>query len=189
MTGSAFSCACGRIEGQIDAMPAGGLHLACYCDSCRAGALYCGAALAPEAPVELYLTPPQHVRITKGLPLLKPFAFSPKGILRWRASCCGVQMFSSQPDPKTAFMSLRTDRLANPDAAGPLRCRSFIPGAKGMAQHEGKLALAGLILKAARARLSGNWRKTPLYDVDSGQPVAEVTLVSREDKSALLARG
>ena len=186
MTEVSFSCGCGQVEGSVKTVPRGGLHLVCHCDSCRAGALYCGAELPRGTPVDLYLTPPHHVRVTKGLGNLAPFAFSPRGILRWKTSCCGVQMFSSQPNPKNAFMSVRTDRLSDPDKVGPIRTWSFIPGAKGKNLHKGKRALVGLIFKAARARMSGRWRQTPLYTSYNKKPIAEITLVPRETKSALL---
>ena len=184
----AFSCSCGQVEGIVDTVPRGGLHLACHCDSCRAGALYCGADLAPETPVDLYLTPPHHVRITKGIDRLEPFVFSPRGILRWKATCCGVQMFSSQRNPRNAFMSVRTDRLTTPEAIGPILTWSFVPGETGAKAHKGKRALAGLVFKAARARMSGRWRKTPLYTAYNGKPIAEPVLVPQAEKSALLGR-
>ena len=65
-------------------------------------------------------------------------------------------------------MSVRADRFSDPGALGPVRTRSFVAGARGLGQHKGKRALAGLIVKAIRARLTGLWRKTPLYNPDAG---------------------
>ncbi|MEW9918904.1 DUF6151 family protein [Marimonas sp. MJW-29] len=96
-----FRCDCGKIEGVLHAAPRKGLHLECFCDSCRAGALYCGAKLPVGTPVGLYLTQPENITIDKGAEHLRTFAFSPRGIIRWKAGCCGVQMFSSQADPGT----------------------------------------------------------------------------------------
>lgn len=188
MSGPAsFNCDCGKIAGQISRIPEKGIHLVCHCPSCRAGALYCGEALPEGKPVDLYLTQPANVKITKGSEHLNPFVFSPGGILRWQADCCGVQMFSSQPNPKIAFMSVRVDRLEDSTAAGPILCRSFVPQPGGKSRHIGKGALARLIGQSLVARLNGSWRKTPLYDVKKMKPVVTPTLVSKEAKRALLA--
>lgn len=185
--GVAFSCKCGQITGTVANVPEGGNHLVCHCPSCRAGALHCGATLEPDEPVDLYLTPPHNVTLSTGADQLAPFAFSPRGILRWKAACCGVQMFSSQADPKVAFMSVRADRFADPQNLGPVATRAFVPKPNGKAGHKGKRALAALIFKAVSARLTGKWRLTPLYNAATRKPVAEVTLISKEEKAALLS--
>lgn len=181
-----FSCECGRIKGEARVVPKAGNHLVCFCDSCRAGALLCGATLKPDEPVDLYLTPPQHVSLSEGQDQLAPFAFSPKGIVRWKASCCGVQMFSSQANPKIAFMSIRNDRFADPSATGPVVTQAFVPKSNGKTGHKGMGPLIQLILAAVISRLTGQWRKTPLYDATTLKPVAPVTLISREQKTAVL---
>lgn len=186
MSAASFSCDCGQIKGEVRTVPKAGNHLVCYCDSCRAGALYCGGTFAPDQPVDLYLTPPQHVTLHEGQEALAPFAFSPRGIIRWKASCCGVQMFSSQHNPKTAFMSIRTDRFTEPSVAGPVVTKAFMPKANGKTGHQGMGPLIQLITAAVISRLTGQWRKTPLYDAATLKPIVPVTIVSREDKKALL---
>lgn len=182
-----FGCACGKIKGTLHAPQKRGIHLVCHCESCRAGALHCGDTLAKDQPVDLYLTQPENVTISNGLDMLEPFAFSPNGIIRWKAACCGVQMFSSQPSPKTAFMSVRADRFEDPQGLGPVVCRSFIPKGNGKTKHEGIGALMKLIAGSVGARLTGKWRKTPLYNIDTLKPIKPVELISKEDKHALLA--
>lgn len=183
-----FSCSCRTIQGELHGAPARGLHLLCYCDSCRAGAVHAGEALGPGAPIDLYLTQPENITITAGLDQLKPFAFSPNGIVRWQAACCGGQIFSTQANPKTGFMSLCTDKLSVPAAVGPVISSSYIPAGNGKTRHEGKWGLIKLVLGSIRARLNGRARKTPLFDAATGAPIAPVTLISKEEKQSLLAR-
>ncbi|MFK7837269.1 MAG: DUF6151 family protein [Sulfitobacter sp.] len=187
MAAASFSCSCGQVKGSVAQTPARGLHLECYCDSCRAGALYSGAQLPSGTPLDLYLTQPEHVEITQGLENLTPFVFSPKGIVRWKARCCNVPMFSSRPSPKSAFISVVTDRFETPGVAGPVKSKAFVPKEGGKVGHSGILPLAGLLLRVLGARLNGTWRKTPLYDVQTLRPIVEPTLVSKEEKAALLA--
>ncbi|MEW9918903.1 hypothetical protein AB2B41_04780 [Marimonas sp. MJW-29] len=84
-------------------------------------------------------------------------------------------------------MSIRTDRLTDPQAAGPVRSRSFIPKGNGKTRHEGIGGLIKLVLGALAARLTGRWRKTPLFNPETAEPIAPVTLVPREEKQQLLA--
>lgn len=184
---AAFSCSCGKVKGRVTATPEKGAHLECFCASCRAGANYCGAHQQADAPLDLYLTPPQHVQVSQGLDQLAPFAFSPKGILRWKTKCCGVQMFSSQPNPKTAFMSITAQRFENKADLGPVVVKSFVPKANGKTKHIGIWPLVRLVMRALGASASGKWRQTPLYDVKTLKPIAPVTLISKEEKAALLA--
>ena len=184
-----FQCSCGQIKGEVKSVPDKGNHLLCYCESCRAGARYCGARISADEPVDLYLTPAHNVRIIEGQANLNPFAFSPGGVIRWKAVCCGIQVFSSQPKPKIAFMSLSARLITDSQAVGPVSTRSFVPKANGKTAHEGKVALAKLILGVLAARLTGKWRQNPLLDPETLRPIAEVTLVSKEEKRALLAQG
>lgn len=186
MSNLPFSCRCGEIKGIVKAVPGGGIHLQCYCDSCRAGANYCGADHSAGTPVDLYLTPTQHVEITQGRERLTPFVFSPKGVVRWQAECCGVQMFSSQRNPKIAFMSLSTDTFEEAGKVGPVVTKAFVPKSNGKTGHEGIGPLMRLILAAAISRLTGAWRKTQLYDLATLKPFKPAILVSREEKRALL---
>lgn len=182
-----FSCDCGKIEGQLHNAPAKGIHLVCYCDSCRAAAIHAGDAPAEGAPVDLYLTQPEHITLSKGTEHLRAIAFSPNGIVRWQAGCCKGQLFSTQPSPKTAFMSLCIDRLAQPEAVGPVVSKAFVPQGNGKTRHEGKGALVRLVLGSLRARFTGRWRKTPLFDVETLQPVQPITVLAKGEKEALLS--
>lgn len=187
MAALGFSCECGQIKGTVDQAPDQGLHLICYCDSCRAGANRCGAGLKAGEPLALYLSQPKYYDLRQGIDHLAPFVFSPRGVTRWQASCCGVQMFSTQADPRTPIMSVPAARFETGSALGPVVCEAFVPQPNGKAGHKGKRALARLVIRALKDRVMGHWRKTPLYDVSTRKPIASVTLVSREEKAALLS--
>lgn len=84
-------------------------------------------------------------------------------------------------------MSIVTARLDNADALGPVTFKAFVPTSAGKTRHEGKWAFARTIFGVLRAKLNGNWRKTQLFDVKTSNPIAEVTLISKDDKRALLS--
>ena len=186
MAAAPFSCECGKIKGEVAAMTKGGIHLVCYCEYCRAGALHSGDSLEEGAPLDLYLTPPHNITISAGRENLEPFAFSPKGIVRWKASCCKGQMFSTQSNPKTAFMSICTERLETPTAAGPIVTKSFVPKPNGKTGQQGVGGLIRLIFMAIGARISGKWKKTALYDTSTLKPIIPVTVLPKGEKAKIL---
>ncbi|MGB3245385.1 MAG: hypothetical protein WBB25_12685 [Sulfitobacter sp.] len=68
MVDAAFTCACGIVRGKIlNATPKGGNHCVCYCESCRAGALYAGDRDPVRSGVELFQTTADRIVIQDGL--------------------------------------------------------------------------------------------------------------------------
>tara|TARA_R110002094_G_scaffold197841_6_gene170184 strand:- start:6 stop:575 length:570 start_codon:yes stop_codon:yes gene_type:complete len=189
MTEVPFSCACGKLNGTLSrATPSGGNHCKCLCDSCRAGAVYCKTPELAEGGLALFLTTPDRITITSGFDQLAPFSFGAKNIIRWQAKCCGVQMFSTPANPKMAMTSISTARLTDPAAIGPVRSRAFVPQPNGKTKHENIPAFIGTVARVLRARFTGRWKETPFFDSVTLEPTVTVTLISKEDRRALLAR-
>ena len=187
MTQIPFSCSCGKVKGKLaNATPRGGNHALCFCASCRAGALYCGADDPITDGVELFQTTADQITIETGRDLLVPFSFGSKNLLRWKADCCGVQICSSPRNPGIPFVGIVTDRLENLDTIGPVVSRGFVPQADGKTKNEKLGGLLRVLAFALGKRFTGAWRKTPFFDPDTKQPIAPVVLISREEKKALL---
>ena len=189
MCDAPFRCACGAVKGVLHhATSDGGNHVVCFCDSCRAGALYCGENdPAPEG-LALFQTTPDNITFSQGQDLIAPFAFVPRNLLRWKATCCGSFLFSTPRNPKLALVGLYINRPEDPSVIGPVKSRAFVPQPGGKkAKHENLPALLRVFGRILAARISGRWRNTALFDPQSGQPIAPVVLVSKKDKKALLA--
>lgn len=186
---ASFSCQCGTVNGAVsNATPAQGNHVCCFCASCRAAALYCGADIAPTDGVALFQVMPEQITLTAGQDQISPFAFGPRNLLRWRAECCGVQLFSSPRNPKMPLVGVIAERLDDPGLIGPVKSRAFVPKKDGKTGHENTPALLRVIGRMLLTRLSGRWRQTPLFDVDSLTPVKPVILISKTEKATLLGR-
>ena len=184
-----FRCACGAVKGVLhNATPTGGNHVVCYCGSCRAGALYCGENDPGADGVALFQTTPDNITFIQGKELISPFAFGPRNLLRWKATCCGSFLFSTPRNPKVPLVGLFTQRLEDPSVIGPVKSRAFVPQpGSTKTKHENLPALLRVFGRIAAARLSGRWRKTALFDTTTEQPIAPITLVSKAEKKALLA--
>lgn len=190
MTDLPFTCSCGAVKGRVhDAGPslAQGTHARCMCRSCRAAELFAGAPDPQDQGVTLYQTTPDKIRFDQGQDRLTVFSFGPKNLLRWRAGCCGDLMFNTLITPKFPFAAIRTSRLSDTAALGPVRCTGFIPTDDGGHRHEGKFAIyAGTLSRTARALVTGRWRQTPFFDLSTGDPVSTVEVLPKDTRDRLL---
>lgn len=182
-----FSCACGSVKGNLShATPQGGNHIACFCASCRAALVYCGETDPKPELADLFQTTGDNIKVTQGMEHLVPFAFGPKNLLRWKAKCCGVQICSTPRNPAISIVGLVTDRLETKETIGPVHSRAFVPKANGKVGHEKIGGFVKMIGRAIAKRLNGGWKQTPLFDPNTKLPIADVVLISHDEKNALL---
>lgn len=180
-----FACACGQVEGQLDAVSAANTtHLACYCDSCRMS--YAAAGLDAPNRAELLQIMPHRVRFTKGLAHIAPIRLTPKGVLRWRATCCGTPLGTTPGTPKVPLFGLLTDRLTGTTALGPLVAYAFVPQGDGKTRHDGfGQLLRKTVWTMLKTRLSGRWKTNPFFE--GLAPIKAPELVTRDARAALKA--
>jgi len=182
-----FSCSCGQLQGQITAAAiAKGARAVCYCADCRAGELYLEQPDPAPGPVDLFQTAPDGITITIGAQNLAALRLSPRGPLRWYASCCNSPLCNTLGTPKLAFVAMQAARVTEPDRFGPVRIKGFVPQPDGKTKTQGMARMVvGLASLMFSAGLSGRWRQTPFFDADTGKPVAEPTLLSKEERRRL----
>lgn len=182
-----FSCRCGEIKGTLHgASPTAGNHVRCYCASCRAAVLFTTGHDVGADGVELYQTTPDKISFSQGQDKLAIFSFTPSKLLRFRASCCGVQMFTMLPTPKFAMVGMMTNLLADTSAIGPVASEAFIPQPDGSSRHSSVARLyGGTIWRALVARLTGRWKDTPFFDIETGKPVAPVYVPTAAERATL----
>ena len=188
-----LQCRCGAVRGEMDTGRAYA-RATCYCKDCRAFARFLGQPDAMDASggTDIVATAPAAVRFTSGSEHVACMSLSPKGLLRWYASCCRTPLGNTPRDPKVLYAGLVTacfdaapqavDEAFGPrgrivlntgSATAPVRATplAFLTG--------GLRILAGLI----RARLRRE-RTSPFFDA-SGRPLREPDVISREQRAAL----
>ncbi|MEY8839213.1 DUF6151 family protein, partial [Cribrihabitans sp. XS_ASV171] len=182
-----FACECGALRGHMDeAALRHGLHIVCHCADCRAAEIHLGRPDPFPAPVDLYQTSPDFIHIDEGAAHLGLFRLGPKGLLRWHATCCGAPLFNTLASSRLPFVGVLTARLDAPERLGPVRGKGFVPQPGGKSRHEGGGAIAwGVISRMISARLSGRWRRSPFFDLETGEPVAPAQVLTREARAAL----
>ena len=131
-------------------------------------------------------TAQDRVAITQGGENLRVFRNTPRGPLRWYASCCGTPLFYTPPKARLVHAGLNVDTLDDPDTIGPVVARGFVPDGKGGTRHEGALRMVGRMIPRMLSRnLNGSWRDSPFFAKD-GAPVAPPHLLTREERAAAL---
>lgn len=186
--GLAFSCNCGAVQGHLDASAAKtGGHLVCYCPDCRAAERYLGQPDPAPGPVDILQTTPDVIHITAGTEHLGMFRLGPRGLMRWYATCCNAPLFNTLKSPKLAFAGVSVARLKEPERLGPIIAEGFVPQPDGKTKHvNGGRAAFGLFSRMIAARLSGRWKETPFFDVETGHPTVTAKVLSKEERKALM---
>lgn len=185
-----FACSCGKLQGRIAGRAVAiGAHVECYCRDCRAACLYLDQPDPAPGPVDLFLTTPDQVTITKGPEFLAPFRLSPRGPMRWRATCCNTPVCNTGTGPRVPFAGFQTATFAEPGRIGPVIAKTFLPKGGGKTAHQGIMrVIVALLPQILASRVSGRWRGTPFFDAQSGAPVAEPVVLSQKERAALYPR-
>ena len=169
-----FSCRCGAVRGALD--PSDGVHVRCFCASCRGAARLAGAPDPGAEGVPLFQTTPDRMRFDAGRERLEPFRFFRRStVRRWRAGCCGDVMFSSGDSARWPIAGPVDRILSDPAPLGPERTQAFLPPRRpgGRARHEGLGHLIRqLVRRTAAAQLRRAWRSDPLAGPDGRYPPA-----------------
>lgn len=184
----AFSCECGTLKGTLRGANArSDTHAECFCADCRAAEMHLGQPDPAPGPVRIYQTSPDRIIIDQGQDQLAVFSFGEKNLLRWHAACCNVPLFNTMRSPKVSFVGIRTNRLADTTALGPIVGRGFIPVAGGKPKHEGLPRLIwGMAARVIGGRLSGRWKQTPFFDVATLETSRHVTVLPKGTRDGLL---
>ena len=178
-----FQCRCGTLRGEVD-QPRRAMRAVCYCRDCRSYAHWLGQ---PEAAVDAFggtdivATHARHVRLTAGASALACMSLTPRGLLRWYASCCRTPIANTPRDARLPYVGLvhtclEQVRPLEPDFV-PVQIDIHRKGALGPAPNRGGPAtmarFLAMVLRLSAARVTGSYRRTPFFD-GAGAPVVPV---------------
>ena len=186
-----LSCRCGQVALEVDIGPGSGTRVVCYCRDCRAAARLCpepDALLTREGGVDIWQTTPDRVTITRGAELLEILRLSPKGLLRWRATCCGTPVCNMLEKPDLPFvgMVLRPGMPVDADAVfGAARSHvytRFALAGRGAPDKDRGFNAVGLavLTRMLKTRLGGRGKINP-FRTEDGTPIALVRLADKAE--------
>ncbi|GAB3352218.1 DUF6151 family protein [Lysobacter tyrosinilyticus] len=190
-------CHCGKVRGELETTRAY-TRATCYCKDCRAFANFLAVpgVLDESGGTDVVPTAPSAVHFTAGTEHIACMSLSPKGLLRWYASCCRTPLGNTPRTPSAPYVGMVTTCFdATPqvvDAAfGPrnrivLNTQSATAPVKStpLAFVTGGLRILAGVLGARLQRE----RASPFFDA-GGRPLREPEAISRERRAELERRG
>jgi hypothetical protein len=192
-----LQCRCRTLKGFV-ANPFAANRAICYCKDCQAFAHFLGRSadvLDARGGSDIVQILPKHITFTQGVESLACMRLTPKGMLRWYAGCCNTPIGNSLATPKFSFIGLVHSCLrsgggtALDEAFGTVRAWVNTNGAKGDPKPKvrGQAATFGWFLATTvKARLNGDYRQTPFFRPDTGEPVVSPRVLSGEEHSRVM---
>jgi hypothetical protein len=193
----AFYCRCGSVQGALRGLiPTHGIRFACCCDDCQVYAHHLGRSdvLDANGGTDSYHADSSRLEIVSGLSnlaALRVARISSRPVLRWYCRDCKSPLFNTYDTAKRSLFGLV---LANTNPAdcdaliGPstgIIWRKFAVGDVSGRKNANLFAiLRRLFLRQISARVSGDYRNTPLFDRRTGRPIVEPRILSLEQRAA-----
>jgi hypothetical protein len=192
-----LQCSCGTLKGCVRD-PKRVNRVVCYCRDCQAFAHFLGRPLDildAKGGTDVVQTVPARVTFTEGQHVLACMRLTEKGLVRWYAKCCNTPIGNTLADFRISFIGLIHTCLQNPDrpldsSFGPVRMWSFTKGAKGFVESRPAAMTAGILRFTAmvmRARINGEYRRTPFFSAGTGAPIAAPKILSPSERETVLA--
>jgi hypothetical protein len=190
-----LQCTCGTLKGYVS-HPERVNRVVCYCRDCQAFAHFLGRAgeiLDAKGGTDVIQTIPANVTFTTGKEVLACMRLTEKGLVRWYAKCCNTPIGNTLADYRISFIGLvhsclRPSDQSLDDSFGPVRMWSFTKSAKGKVDSHGIAMIAGILRftgMVARARISGDYKRTPLFSPGTGAPVTIPKILSPSERETV----
>lgn len=195
-TSASLKCRCGEIRGVVEsASPSVGRRVVCMCRSCQTYARWLGdpdAILDPHGGSNVYQTTPARVRIDAGLERIGCVRLSPKGLLRFYATCCRTPLANMLPSPGMPFVGLSHLFIEHADETlGPatmhIHTRCATTPLPPDVREPGKLSLVGIAFGLLWDRVRGGHRPNPFRNA-GGSPIHAPEVLSRDERDRLRAQ-
>lgn len=187
-----IQCQCGTVSGHLEGTGISNRAI-CYCADCRAFARFLGRSddvLDEQGGTEVVQVAQHRLRFSRGKAHLAAVRLSEKGMLRWYAQCCSTPLGNTMLNPKMSFIGLvhspldraHMDRdfgekVARVNTASATSERK--PKAEGLPG-----AIVRLLWIALASRISGDYKKTELFD-EHGVPIVRPRVLSAEELEGL----
>ena len=191
-----YSCHCGKLRAKIhEVSPSTGNLARCHCLHCQAFAHWLteqgGADFLDEnGGSELFQTLAWRVEFTQGKDAyLQAIRLSPKGMIRWYASCCHSPIANMMGSQAMSFIGMPTGgfEMKDIDNMGPVRASMFAKTARKGSTPPADFGFLPVITRILWRQFKGKLRVKTRYSpfwTDAGQPVADPQVLTLEERKA-----
>ncbi|WP_294220941.1 DUF6151 family protein [uncultured Shimia sp.] len=187
-----IGCRCGQFGAKLkNVSPKTGSHVQCHCKDCQAGAHALGAeeTLLPRGGSDIFQTIPANLELTKGQDHLACLRLSPKGLMRWYASCCNTPVFNTLGGTKLAFIGVSVPTMQG-DGVGKaigkviavVQTKDAPFGTEPLKDYGFNKAGFNVLARHFGALMRGQVKDNPLFE--GGAPVVEPRVLSKAERKA-----
>ncbi|HEY0596906.1 DUF6151 family protein [Sphingopyxis sp.] len=189
-----FACDCGTVSGMLlDVGADQGDHVVCHCGDCQDLTHHLGHAhiLDQHGGTPLYQTRCARMRIDSGRDSLACLHLTDGPTLRWYAACCRLPLFNSYKNGKLPFITIQLAACdpATRDRVGPLRGHLFtkdgIGDTSGLPEMTMFTLMRRFFWRAIKDIVSGDRRRSALFDAATLEPVATPHRLTGEERQAI----
>jgi hypothetical protein len=187
-----ISCRCGQFGALVkNVSPKTGSHVQCHCKDCQAGAHALGAeeTLLPRGGSDIYQTIPANLELTKGQEHLACLRLSPKGLMRWYASCCDTPVFNTLGGTKLAFVGVSVPTMQGGNVGKSIgkviavvHTKDAPFGTEPLKDYGFNKAGFNVLARHFGALMRGQTRDNPMFE--DGTPVVEPRVLSKAERKA-----
>ncbi len=191
-----FHCACGAVRGRLRGPLSGhGIRFTCCCDDCQVSACHLGRGdiLDANGGTDSYHADSSRLDIADGLDRLATLRVARIGtrpLLRWYCRTCKSPLFSTYDTSRRSLFSLVLANVAPADRdriVGPstgIIWRKFALGDVSGRKNANLFAILWRLFgRQISARVSGDYRNTPLFDRATGAPIVAPHMLSSEERA------
>ncbi|MBI5275931.1 MAG: hypothetical protein HY854_05670 [Burkholderiales bacterium] len=195
-TGHPMRCACGKVRGVVE-HPRRATRAVCYCRDCQAFAHFLGpppGMLDAAGGTEVIAVRPHLFRFTAGTEHVACMSLTPKGLLRWYASCCNSPIGNTPRDPRIPHLGLVHSCLGKDTEAvfGPVTMRANRKRAKqpvpGNSPVKFGAALLRFLASMGRARITGQYKHNPFFQAGLVAPLAKPRVLTESEHAELMRK-
>ncbi len=191
-----LQCRCGAVRAIARGVaPQTGNHCFCYCSDCQAfaKALDRVDVLDRNGGTDIFQMSQARFEFTHGVDRVACLRLTPKGLVRWYASCCNTPIGNTMATRGIPFVGVVRAFVREPagDALGPVRARGFRESATGdvAAIPPDNQSLWSMLLRALRLmiswRLRGDHKRSAFFDAASGAPLKAPRILTEVERAAL----
>jgi hypothetical protein len=196
-------CTCGTLRGIVHGVSGrSGNRVVCYCDACQTFANVLGksdSTLDAQGGTDVFQMSPARLKLTQGREHLACLRLTASGPLRWYTDCCRTPIGNTLATSRVPLVGLIhscMDTGGSPldEWLGPVRARVYYrfarheldpaPSAEFRRRppnaHDG-IPWSQFVRVASKIlvwRLRGDQKRSPFFDVRTGEPVAVARVLS-----------
>ncbi|GAA4037470.1 DUF6151 family protein [Parerythrobacter jejuensis] len=192
----AISCKCGEVTGTLhDVGPDKGDRYVCYCSDCRDFIHLLGRqddVLDAHGGTAVYQTRVAKLELNTGIDKLATVRLTQKPTTRWYAACCNTPFFNTINKAKPPFLSViteccdaeRRDSVLGP-SRGDVSAQEAMPPLQSAKPVSNFRMLSRVMRRIFRDTWSGDWKLSPLFDMETRKPITEARRVTAEERTRL----